>query len=170
MSYHTHTHGNDWGIRYNAAQFTQQPYQNRNRIIGGRFVKPATFHAYRKTFKGVCPCVTATEWKGCATDPRRASNFYKRKLTLTECAYHQGFEVPSGWSQPLPEFTRAQWLNRQYQAIGNGVPVYMAYAFGVALKRFLTEGIAENGIHTSPQCFTQAPATAAAHTSDASAL
>ena len=31
---------NDWGIKYNAAQFTEDPLQCRNRIIGGRFKEP----------------------------------------------------------------------------------------------------------------------------------
>lgn len=125
---------NGWGQTYNAAQFGFEPIQNRNRVIGGFYPDPETKRLYKRFYEGICPCVTATEWKGCASDSRRASRFYGRKLTVDECAYHQGFQIPSGWSDPLTGFTNAAWIREQYQAIGNGVPVYMAKAFGEALK------------------------------------
>jgi site-specific DNA-cytosine methylase len=124
-----------FGKVYNAAQFTEVPLQNRNRIVGGRFVEPKVFHAYKKAFAGVCPCVTATEYKGCASDKRRASRFYGRRLTLEECAYHQGLTIPQSWYNKPSWFvgTAGQWKNNLYEAIGNGVPVYMAKAFGLAV-------------------------------------
>ena len=121
--------GNNWGELYNAAQFGENPIQNRNRIIGGNYKKPETKREYKKTFKGICPCITASENKGCATDKRRASRFYGRRLTIEECAYHQAFEIPKEWYEIPKGFTKAKWYEQLYKAIGNGVPVHMAKAF-----------------------------------------
>lgn len=121
-----------WGHLYNAAQFTPEPMQQRRRVIGGRFPEPAVFRPYKNAYPGVCPTVTATEYKGCATDKRRASRFYGRKITITEAAYHQGFTIPPEWHAVPAGFTPAQWRRNLYEAIGNGVPVYMARAFGEA--------------------------------------
>jgi site-specific DNA-cytosine methylase len=121
---------NFWGIPWNAAQFTEVPLQNRNRIIGGRYQLPEVYHDYKKAFKGVCPCITATEYKGCATDTRRASRFYGRRLTIQECAAHQGLEIPEEWLEVPLDWTKGKWYQNLYEAIGNGVPVYMAEAFG----------------------------------------
>lgn len=53
-------------------------------------------------------------------------------LTIEECAWHQGFEIPSGWYD-IPEGMRpGEWRRELYTAIGNGVPVWMAEAFGRA--------------------------------------
>lgn len=125
-----------FGKVWNAAQFLQEPIQNRNRVVGGRYLDPEVFRAYCRAFRGICPTVTATEYRGCATDRRRASRFYGRKLTLEECAYHQGFDIPEAWREPPSWFngTPRQWLWHQYEAIGNGVPVYMAKAFGGAYE------------------------------------
>lgn len=123
-----------WGTLYNAAQFLEIPIQNRRRIIGGRHLAPHVYHPYQKIFPGVCPCITASEYKGCATDKRRASRFYGRKLTIEECAYHQGFTIPDGWYEVPSGFTPAKWKYVLYEAIGNGVPVYMSKAFGEAYK------------------------------------
>lgn len=122
---------------YNAAQFLPLPTQNRNRLIWGRHPAPALYHGYRKAFPGLCPCITASEQKGCASDRRRASRFYGRRLTLQECAYHQGFDIPAGWVFRPDDFigSATAWRDQQYEAIGNGVPVYMARAFGLALNR-----------------------------------
>lgn len=123
-----------FGPIWNAAQFLPEPIQCRNRIIGGRYTPPRTFRPYQRSYPSLklCPTITATEYRGCATDRRRASRYYGRKLTLEECAYHQGFEVPTGWLTPPDWFngTSRQWLWHQYEAVGNGVPVYMAKAFG----------------------------------------
>ncbi len=128
--------GKNFGPIYNAAQFIDPPIQVRNRIIGGRHILPKVIRRYSRAIKGVCPCITATEYRGCASDKRRASRFYGRKLTLSECAYHQGFEIPQQWATPPTWFegTAIQWGYQQYEAIGNGVPVYMAKAFGDAEK------------------------------------
>lgn len=128
--------GEQFGALYNAAQFHKPPIQIRNSVIGGRYLAPEVFRPYTRALKGVCPAVTATEYRGCASDRRRASRFYGRRLTLEECAYHQGFSIPPGWATPPPWFngTAIAWRNQQYEAIGNGVPVYMARAFGEAYK------------------------------------
>lgn len=128
------TSDNDWGIKWNAAQFEHQPRQNRNRIIGGRYIPPTVYHEYKRSFAGVCPAILASEYKGGASDTRRAARFYGRRLTLDECAYHQGFEIPAQWYE-IPPFwtsTPGRWIYNLYEAIGNGVPVYMAKAFGEA--------------------------------------
>lgn len=126
---------NQWGKVYNAAQFLPTPIQNRNRVIGGKYPEPRVYHAYKKCFKNICPCVTASEYKGCATDKRRASRFYGRKLTVEECAYHMGFEIPKEWNTPIEGYTESQWKKELYRAIGNGVPCYMAKAFGEAVHK-----------------------------------
>lgn len=131
-----------WGKPFNAAQFLEHPIQNRNRMIGGNYKLPDIYSDYQKTFKDICPCITATEYKGSTKDKRRASRFYGRRLTLEECAYHQGFIIPKEWYNVPEEWlneinsktgrnkTKGQWIYNLYEAIGNGVPVYMAKAFG----------------------------------------
>lgn len=118
-----------WGTLYNAAQFTREPLQNRVRMIGGRFEKPYMHRDYKKWYEDVCPAVLATEYKGCATDPRRASRYYGRRLTVEECAYRQGFKIPGEWYISYNHLP-GEWEKELYRAIGNGVPVYMAQAFG----------------------------------------
>ena len=125
--------GNEWGVAYNAAQFLETPIQNRNRIIGGRYSAPKVYREYKRWFPGLCPCISATEYKGCGSDKLRASRFYGRKLTMFECAFHQGFAIPEQWLETPDGFTEAQWKRNIYTAIGNGVPVYMAKAFGEAV-------------------------------------
>lgn len=124
-----------WGEVYNAFQFGGR--QNRNRLIGGHYPRPATRWPWRKAFDGAAPAVTATEFKGCATDSRRASRFFGRRATLGEVAELQGFTVPAAWHEPLPGFRMAgpqsSWSIELYRAIGNGVPVHMARAFGAAV-------------------------------------
>jgi site-specific DNA-cytosine methylase len=126
---------NTWGKAYNAAQFLQDPIQNRNRIIGGNYPEPEVLHPYRKSFDNICPAILATEYKGSMNDPRRASRFYGRRLTTEECAYHQGFRIPKSWYIPMLGFdgSSSDWEHCLYRAIGNGVPVYMAQAFGEAV-------------------------------------
>lgn len=121
-----------WGTPWNAAQFMRIPIQNRNRMIGGRYEMPDVHREYSKAIPGICPCITASEYKGCATDSRRASRFYGRRLTIDECAYHMGFVIPQSW-RDIPDGwngTPGEWQRNLYEAIGNGVPVYMAQAFG----------------------------------------
>jgi site-specific DNA-cytosine methylase len=121
---------------YNAAQFIDPPIQNRSRRIGGRYAPPEVLRPYRRAEPGICPTITASEFRGCANAKRdrRASRWYNRKLTVDECAYHQGFVIPSAWREvPIDwPLTEKAWLRNIYQAIGNGVPVYMAKAFGAA--------------------------------------
>lgn len=122
----------EWGQPWNAAQFLRIPIQNRNRMIGGRYEEPAVYRDYTKAISNICPCITASEYKGCASDKRRASRFYGRRLTIEECAYHMGFTIPKAWYE-IPaswEGTKSEWQRNLYEAIGNGVPVYMAQAFG----------------------------------------
>lgn len=135
--------GNDWGTVYNSAQFGPwPPLQNRNRVIGGKYEAPTPDRPYRRWFPGICPCVSATEYKGCGSDRLRASRFYGRKLTLDECAHHMGFRIPCGW-RAVPEWFMAgfkdsvrstAWTRNMYEAVGNGVPVWMAKAFGDVYK------------------------------------
>lgn len=128
-----HVPGQTWGKLYNAAQFSKEPIQNRLRMVGGDYPDP---HVYRSSYKfvdGVCPAILATEYKGCATDPRRASRFYGRRLTIQECAYRQGFKIPGEWFIPYSTNNPGEWEKELYRAIGNGVPVYMAKAFGEAV-------------------------------------
>ena len=123
-----------FGKLYNAAQFLKNPLQCRNRIVGGKFKEPFVYRKYKKFYNefNLCPAITATEYKGCASDKRRASRYYGRKLTLLDCAWHQGFIIPKQWYIKPDWFsgTNGKWQNNLYEAIGNGVPVYMAKAFG----------------------------------------
>lgn len=122
------------GAVFNAAQFLQVPIQNRNRIVAGSYKPPKVFRPYSRAYPGICPCITATEARGCASDKRRASRYYGRRLTIDEAAYHQGFVIPPMWRAPPESWpgTVLQWRNNVYEGIGNGVPVYMAQAFGAA--------------------------------------
>lgn len=130
-----------WGTAYNAAQFESVPRQQRKRMIGGHFPAPKVYAPYKPQWPGVCPTITATEYKGCATDPRRASRFYGRRLTLQEAAYHQGLEIPAAWLETPDGYTPGKWRHNLYEAIGNGVPVFMARAFGEAfVAQFNAEG------------------------------
>jgi site-specific DNA-cytosine methylase len=129
---------NDWGTTYNAAQFLQIPIQNRNRVIGGVYPIPHVFREYKKTYPGICPCITASEHKGCATDSRRASRFYGRRLTVQECAMHQSFSIPLEWLSIPEGWNRGAWYKNLYEAIGNGVPCTMAEKFGSALVKVMT--------------------------------
>ena len=124
---------------YNAAQFITPPIQNRSRRIGGNYKPPTVLRTYLRSQRAadgsrICPTITATEHRGCATDRRRASRFYGRKLTVDECAYHQGFVIPDAWRSVPKDWpgTRQAWERNLYHGIGNGVPVYMAKAFGEA--------------------------------------
>lgn len=119
-----------WGKIYNAAQFLRFPKQNRNRMVGGRYPEPHTIWPYKKTFPDISPAVLATEYKGCASDTRRASRYYGRRLTLDECADLQGFKVPQSWWYNPFGIEGSEWEKELYRAVGNGVPVYMARAFG----------------------------------------
>jgi len=126
------TDNNYWGEKYNATQFLLNPIQNRTRIIGGHYKEPFLYREYKARMVGVCPTITATEYKGGPLCNGRASRFYGRRLTWEECAYHQGFNIPKGWYIMPNEFpgNLTRWVNNVYEAIGNGVPVFMARGFG----------------------------------------
>lgn len=141
-----HHNANDWGRVYNAAQFERAPRQNRNRVIGGRYAPPETFRPWMMGYPGVCPTVTATEWKGCASDVRRASRHYGRRLTVDECAFHQGLTIPPAWRTVPAGYTVTAWQRNLYQAIGNGVPVYMARAFGEVAHRPAVDARRSGGV------------------------
>jgi len=55
-------------------------------------------------------------------------------MTIKECAHHQGLQYPESWLYPPTGYTTGQWKINLYEAIGNGVPVYMARAFGEMYK------------------------------------
>ena len=133
---------NLWGQRWNLGMLDPQdpPRQSRNRIIGGRYLDPEPYRPYRKWYPGVCPCITASEVKGCASDKRRASRFYGRRLTVDECAYHQGFEIPDEWRAIPSNFTKAGWNRQLVESIGNSVPVWASKAFGEAYNMSITPG------------------------------
>lgn len=123
-----------WGHAYNAGQFTPVPIQSRVRIVGGRFRPPAVWRDFAWSYPDTWGCVTATEFKGSRNDRSRACRTLGRRLTLDECAAAMGFAIPAGWRTPRPGFRdrgpTGAWSRRLYRAIGNGVPCYMAEAFG----------------------------------------
>lgn len=141
-----------WGTFFNAAQFLPIPVQKRRRQIGGRYLSPMTYREYKPDYRelDICPAVVASEFKQGSMarvwekERRKATRWYGRPLSLFEMAYHQGFEIPNGllrsWYYTPPfnnpntgkPFTENQWRQQLCQAIGNGVPVYMARAFGAA--------------------------------------
>lgn len=140
------TEDNSWGIRYNAAQFTEIPLQRRRRIIGGSYKKPSIWRDYKADYPEwsyrAPPAMMATEiYKGGYNKDQRKERrmfskwyikYQGRKPTLFDMAYHQGFDMPINWLH-APDWwksTQRQWLVQVSQALGNGVPTYMAYAFG----------------------------------------
>lgn len=145
-------HSRQPGTLYNAAQFLPMPIQKRRRFIAGRYIPPMTYRPFKYDYPeyDICPAVLASEFKqgGMArTDSkerRKATRWYKRPLSIREMAYHQGFDIPDGllksWFYPPPfdnpethkPYTSVQWRQELSKAIGNGVPVYMAQAFGAA--------------------------------------
>lgn len=125
-----------FGRMYNANQFLCNPIQNRKRVIGGAFKEPLVVRPFNQYIPGLCPTITATEYRGCASDRRRASRYYGRRLTVDECAWHQEFVIPEQWRVKPGWFkgTECQWGYQLYEAIGNGVPVHMARGFGFAYE------------------------------------
>jgi len=96
----------DWGTKYNAAQFAEEPKQKRQRIVGGTFPEPETYREYDTRYyelgDSVCPAITATESKWYAACDRRANRwFYKhfgRKGYYWEFADKMGMEeIPQAW-------------------------------------------------------------------------
>lgn len=116
-----------WGRLYNAAQFTKEPLQCRNRMIGGRYSLPKVYCRYSRTWPNICKAIVATEWK---QRKRGAYDYLGHVPSIEECAHFQGLEIPFKWYDVPEGYTKAQWKRNLYEAIGNGVPVYMAKAFG----------------------------------------
>jgi len=143
-------HNNDWGTKFNAVQFLTHPIQKRRRIIGGIYKMPSVYRPFQWNYPDldICPSVMASEVKqgGQARTPdkerRKATRWYGRPLSIREMSYHQGFDIPDGLLKSwfyIPPFenpktgklyTDSQWKKVLSSAIGNGVPVYMARAFG----------------------------------------
>lgn len=135
---------------FNAAQFLPKPIQSRPRFIAGRYRMPMVYRSYQYTYPkmDICPTIMASQWRdGKQLDKlahRSAPLWYGRPLSIHEMAYHQGFDIPDGllksWFYIPPfdnqdtgkPYTFRQWRNQMKQTIGNGVPVYMAQAFGAA--------------------------------------
>lgn len=131
-------YSNNFGEKWNAAQFELEPRQTRRRIIAGRYLRPFAFRQFQYDYPklNICPAIMASGWK--KTNPKfdRSQDWYGRRLSIREAAYHQGVTIPesllSSWFHPQPGYTNAQWRKNIYEGIGNGVPVYMARAFGDA--------------------------------------
>jgi len=155
-------HDNSWGTKFNAVQFLPTPIQKRRRVVGGSFKMPMVYRPFQWNYPDldICPAVLASEYKqgSMARDDRherrKATRWYTRPLSLREMAYHQGFDIPDGllksWFHvpPAPDDFKptlsssrrwkawcTAWDINLSEAIGNGVPVYMARAFGEAYSQ-----------------------------------
>lgn len=83
---------------------------------------------------GPSPTVTATEGRGCATDARRASRAFGRRLTPEEAAGLQG------WPDcPLSE---VRTVADRYMVVGNAVPPPLAQAIAEAVALRLPRDVA----------------------------
>lgn len=148
---------------------TLRPFQYSYPLLGGvrlssagsgvdRVSPKRRGHANNHT-RGVMPAVVASERHASKqpSDPDvyftspsgRAfgSRYYNRRMTLREVAFHMGlgadWEIPDGWRHdkvPYPfQMSVSKWEDALYTALGNGVPVFMAKAFGDAtMREFLT--------------------------------
>jgi len=126
---------------WNAAQFLEYPIQRRRRMILGRYPPPKVWREFKEDYPHMsgyvppAPLASEVAHGGRSGDPsqerRKFSRWYMQKAdrmpTLDDMAIAQGFNIPPVW---YSIGTKAQLS----QAIGNGVPVYMAKAFGLALK------------------------------------
>lgn len=149
---------NSWGHLYNGAQFDEKKRMLRTRVIGGRYGKPKTLLPYRAHYLNfgynIMPTILASHWhrknnsyfksphSGFVTD--RAAHWFGRGFSVREYAYFMGFDIPDSlmqsWFYPLDGYTRRQWKIQLYEAIGNGVPVYMARAFAAEYGTYETPG------------------------------
>lgn len=135
-------HLNNWGRRWNAAQFEQIPRQLRRRIVGGRYRNPSIYRKYKANYLEyadvACPAVLASELghggvsKDWYKERRKATRWYmdkyNRLITAEDMAYRQGFEIPAAWYQDASKSLLST-------VIGNGVPVYFSRAFGEAYSK-----------------------------------
>jgi hypothetical protein len=111
---------NDWGTKYNAAQFLEEPIQCRNRIIGGNYIAPKVFRPYKKFYKekDICPAILASEYKA---GRHRATEWYAKKtyeklcpaITATE---HKGCAT---------EYQMLGDKSQKNSLIGNGLSISM---------------------------------------------
>lgn len=138
---------NSWGTPYNAAQFAPLILQNRIKYFGGSFPPPKTIRPFQERWHFVpsvvpasffnregppvaymglpCPALTDREYDNTVTH-RKASGFYKRKLTVDECAFHQGLELPDTWRKMM----KNGYKEAIYKAICTGNFLPMVRAFG----------------------------------------
>jgi site-specific DNA-cytosine methylase len=136
---------NSWGNRWNAAQFLETPVQNRSRVIGGRYKNPVIHRGYKPEYSHegwhISPTVQASMYKRMvivgnqSNGAREATceSFYNFAPTIDEAAYLQGIgAIPLDWYDPISGYSWSRWQANLYEGIGNGVPVYMARAFGEA--------------------------------------
>lgn len=97
-----------WGVKYNAAQFSDEPLQQRQRMIGGQYPLPKTYRDYKPHYVELsdvsCPAITASEWKWSKNDKRRASRWwykkYGRRPTWQELVNYMGLpteSIPKEW-------------------------------------------------------------------------
>lgn len=139
---------NEWGTVFNAAQFLETPIQNRQRIIGGRYKYPHVHRAYKPEYGHsgwhISPAVQASIHNRMAIKESgkkhfrdsTCESFYGYVPTLDEIAYLQGIEIiPLEWYEPINNLSWRKWQINLYEAIGNGVPVYMSKAFGDAYSK-----------------------------------
>jgi site-specific DNA-cytosine methylase len=129
----------EWGYYYNAAQFLPTPVQRRRRMIAGRYPEPFVYRGYKGDyveFQNVCPpAVMASEIgyrsprKDLSKEHSKFTKWYMlrgHRPTVDDMAAAQGLVIPDGWRSSSKKFLSS--------VIGNGVPVYMAEAFGNALN------------------------------------
>lgn len=141
----------EWGKKYNAVQFLENPIQKRRRMIGGNYKEPFVYCDFKYNYPklDICPAVLASEYKQGSKarewnkERRKATRWfyykYGRTMNLEDMAYVQGFCIPEEWYK-LPtnllndkgkKYTKSQWNINLSQSIGNGVPVYMSKGFGM---------------------------------------
>lgn len=135
-------HLNNWGRHWNAAQFEQNPRQLRRRIIGGRYRNPYTYRKYKANYPEyrnvACPAIMASELghggvnKDWHKERRKATRWYmdkyNRLITIENMAYLQGIAIPDEWYDMASK-------TKLSTVVGNGVPTYMARAFGEAYSK-----------------------------------
>jgi site-specific DNA-cytosine methylase len=138
---------NSWGKKFNAGQFLETPIQNRQRIIGGHYRNPHSYRQYKSSYLSEghtpLPAVLAGLHKKLSVVGKVSYSKFKTLEmvlgyvpTLDEIAYLQGINaIPLNWYEPLDGYSWSKWQVNLYEAIGNGVPVYMARAFGEAYSK-----------------------------------
>lgn len=130
---------------FNAAQFLPTPLQRRRRMVAGRYSMPKVYRGFKQDYKDLsmiappaCLAMELNHWAIDVKNERRRFSYWYRKHknkypNAFDMAKAQGFNIPFGWLDRLDGYTVKQWHNLLGHAIGNGVPVYMAKAFGDAV-------------------------------------